>query len=62
MGLVAYAAFVILIAWSAFRTNKPGWRSGLLFALLLATIPIWVGGMFWIFCLLTGQKMGIEGR
>ena len=62
MALLAYAAFVILIAWSAFRTSNPGWRSGLLLALLMATIPLWVFGMFWFFCLVTGQEMGVGGR
>ena len=59
--LLAYAAFVVLIGWSAFRTSNAGWRSGVLLTLLLASIPLWVMGMCWVYCFLSGQKMGFSG-
>lgn len=60
--LLSYAALVILVGWSAFRTSNSGWRSGLLLAFMMASIPFWVGGMFWVYCFLAGQEMGIGGR
>ncbi len=60
--LLSYAALVILVGWSAFRTSNSGWRSGLLLAFMMASIPLWVVGMFWVYCYLTGQEMGIGER
>jgi uncharacterized membrane protein (DUF485 family) len=40
--LVLYFLFVGAIAWSALRHRRPGWVSGLIFAILLATLPLWV--------------------
>jgi hypothetical protein len=49
MGLILYFLFVGVIAWSALRHRRPGWISGLIFAILMATIPLWVMGGFHLY-------------
>ena len=59
--LACYAVFVILVGWSACRTTNAGWRSGLLLTLMMATMPLWVVAMMWIYFFLTGQGSGFGG-
>ena len=42
-----YIALVGSMAWSALKHRREGWVSGLILAIMLATIPIWVmGGLY----------------
>jgi hypothetical protein len=45
----AYMLLIGTIAWSALRHRRDGWKAGLLFGLMLATLPAWVGAMTWLF-------------
>ena len=52
MGLAAGAAFIalaVIVAWSALKYRGKGWPSGIVFAVLSLTIPLWVFAAFW-FC------------
>lgn len=42
LGIMAYAALVVAIAWSSLRHRPTGWIWGLLLAIILATLPWWV--------------------
>ena len=55
MGIVVYIAFCLLVLWGALRQQTQSRRSGLLFACLALTIPLWVMGMYGLFLLLTGN-------
>jgi len=56
LGFAVYGTLLLSIGWSALNPRNSGWRSGLLFVFFAATIPLWVLGMFWLFCKLTGSK------
>lgn len=45
-GLTFYVLFALAIGGSALRHRQHGWRWGLLLAVLLLTIPIWVLGAY----------------
>ena len=47
--LVFYMCFVGAIAWSAIRHRREGWKSGLVLAILLASLPLWVIGLNLLF-------------
>jgi len=55
VGIIAYIAFCLLVLWGSLRNKSQGWRSGLLFAFLALTIPLWVMAMYWLFLLLSGN-------
>ena len=44
-----FIALCILIGWSAVKFRSKGWAAGLVLAVLLITIPIWVGLLLWLF-------------
>jgi hypothetical protein len=46
VGVATYLCFVLLIGWSSIRFRSRGWLCGILFAFLLATLPLWVLAMF----------------
>ena len=48
-GACIYFCFLLVLAISAVQWRSAGWISGLLFALLAATIPGWVLALFWIY-------------
>ena len=52
LGLAAYIALVFVLGWSALRHRSKSWASGLLFAVMLVTLPVWVLGGYWCFELL----------
>jgi hypothetical protein len=45
---VFYMALSLTVGWSAWRHRKQGWRTGLVYAVLTLTIPLWVFGAFWL--------------
>ena len=45
LGVSIYLAFSAAIGWSAIRYRSRGWLFGLLLAVLLATLPLWVLGL-----------------
>jgi hypothetical protein len=49
VGVLVYLCFVTCIGWSAVRHRGKGWLSGILLALLLGTLPGWVGAMFGLY-------------
>lgn len=46
LGVVAYIAFAVAIARSAIQTRGKHWILGAVLALLLLTLPLWVGLMY----------------
>jgi len=57
LGWLVFAAFLAIVGWATVRHSSLGRRSGVLFVLLLALLPLWVMGAFGLYCLL----MGIDG-
>jgi hypothetical protein len=55
VAIAVYIAFCLLVLWGALRQKSQGRRSGLLFAFLVLTIPLWVGAMYGLFLLLSGN-------
>ncbi len=53
--LVVYILFAGAIAWSAVRHQGPGWISGFIIAILMATIPLWVIGGYYLYQALAPQ-------
>lgn len=54
LGYLAYAGFAVSLAWSALRHRREGWGCGLLFAVLLMTLPLWVMASYRLFAWLVG--------
>ncbi|HEX5443059.1 MAG TPA: hypothetical protein VFW87_04480 [Pirellulales bacterium] len=52
--LLAYIAFAIAIARSAFQSRGKHWPLGVLLSVLLLTLPLWVGAMFWVWTFFFG--------
>ena len=53
--IVFYIAIVFCIAWSAVKHRREGWVSGLILAVLLATIPLWAAGAMHLFVALAPE-------
>jgi hypothetical protein len=49
LGYAAYAGLALLVLRSAVRHRRPRWVSGLIFGLLLLTLPLWVCGFYFAF-------------
>jgi hypothetical protein len=47
--ILFYIALVALILWGALRNRGEGWLSGLILAILMATIPLWVMGGYYLY-------------
>jgi len=54
LGWLVFVAFLAIVGGATFRRSSTGRRSGLLFVLLLAFLPLWVMGAFGLYCLLMG--------
>jgi hypothetical protein len=50
--VAVYLCFVAMLWWSAVRHRRAGWISGVLLSIMLGTIPVWVGGLFWLYQLI----------
>ena len=48
VGIAVYLVFALLIVAHALRQRGEGWGWGVLFGLLLATLPAWVWAMYWL--------------
>jgi hypothetical protein len=44
-----YVGIVLAIGLSALRHREPGYRSGIIFAILMLTMPAWVMALFWLY-------------
>jgi hypothetical protein len=45
---VAYLALALIILHSAVKHRQPGWISGVVFALGLLSLPLWVWLLVWM--------------
>jgi hypothetical protein len=51
MGLFAGAAYIalaLILGWSALKYRRSGWGAGLLFGILVITLPAWVGALIYL--------------
>jgi hypothetical protein len=48
-GGAAYIALALVLGWAALKHRRSGWAAGLLFAVLVITMPTWVGAMICFF-------------
>jgi hypothetical protein len=53
--LAMYVCIVLAIGISAVRHREPGYRAGIIFAILMLTMPAWVLGLLWLFQLATKE-------
>lgn len=56
IGLAVYLGIAIVLGCSALRHRNQGWVGGLLFALMLVTLPAWVIAGYSFFELIYGQS------
>jgi len=49
VGIVVYVAIGLAIAHSALKHRSTGWTSGVLLAVLLLTLPLWVLAMYAVY-------------
>lgn len=47
--IITFYCFLLILAISAVEWRSRGWISGLLFATLAATMPVWVITLFWLY-------------
>jgi hypothetical protein len=48
-GVILYLCLLLIVAISAVEWRSTGWISGLLFAILAATMPLWVFSLTWFY-------------
>jgi hypothetical protein len=48
-GGAAYIALALVLGWAALKHRCSGWGAGLLFAVLVITLPAWVGAVIYLF-------------
>ncbi|HEV3343420.1 MAG TPA: hypothetical protein VG125_23815 [Pirellulales bacterium] len=49
VGIIVYVAIGLAIAHSALKHRSTGWASGVLLAVLLLTLPLWIWAMYAIY-------------
>jgi hypothetical protein len=49
LAILAYVVLALIVMWSSLKNRRKGWIFGLIFGILLLTLPLWIIGLIWIF-------------